>query len=1221
MAAEMTHPMISKFYLADEAQLMSTLVEQVGLDATARTAIEHKAKMFADAARSRSRRAKLIDQFLQEYGLSTHEGVTLMRLCEALIRTPDAATSNALVRDKVSDGVWSEHVFDSPSLLVNLSTIGLQLSSGWISATGGIDARNLAAKMGDGVLRQAMQRAMAMMGDHFVLGATIEHAQRKARSGENAGYVYSYDMLGEAAHTEADAARYFAAYEHAIQSLAKASSAHTSIAEAPGISVKLSALHPRYEYNQRDVCVPALAQRITALSSIAKSAGIGLTLDAEEADRLEVSLDIFQQLLNTPALAGWDGLGIVIQAYQRRASAVIDEIVRMARAASRKITVRLVKGAYWDMEIKRAQELGLESYPVFTRKENTDVSYLACARKLFAVGDVIFPQFATHNAHTVASVMHMAGQRRDYEFQRLHGMGEALHESLVETAGVRSRIYAPVGQHKDLLPYLVRRLLENGANSSFVNQLLDPAVDTKDIVRDPVTMSQFNDCAQHEKIPDPQDLFGGKRLSARGIDLTQSIHAHRVEAFRQQEIQTDAASLIAGERISGAIVPVTSPNDGSPLGTAAYATSEHVVMATASAQASSWSTQFSASQRAACLRRAADLLEDQMDVFIHLCMEEAGKTYPDGVAEVREAVDFCRYYADQAETAEINGRAPLGVVACISPWNFPLAIFLGQITAALAVGNTVVAKPAEQTPIVAYEALQLLHDAGIPQDAVHLIIGDGASLGTALVSDPTVKGVCFTGSTRTAKRIALNLAETGRPQTPLIAETGGLNAMIIDSTALLEQAVTDVIASAFQSAGQRCSACRVVCVQEDVADAFIEMLTGAMDLLHVGHPQTLKTDVGPVIDRAAGSMLETYITEKRTSWRVRGETPLPEDLPRGHYVRPVAFEINAISELEHEVFGPVLHVVRFKAAQLDQLIDDINHLGYGLTLGLHTRIDARIQHVAERARVGNLYVNRNQIGAVVGVQPFGGEGLSGTGPKAGGPHYLKRLTRPEGEMFSSGAAPDIPALEKHHDAGSNIAKVRKAFEAQKRIDRAAIFAQAAKAAEAHSMADAATLTRLTRLIDEVYNRTRTLPGPTGEANTLRLAPRGVLLCMGNDDPATAMDQLLQTLASGNAAIMAYKDDQLDVLEVGLDALRRAGLPDGLVCFVPGVESGAYLSTDIDGVVCDETVQTFIADTLCRRDGAILPLLSIWDDPERFCVERTLTINTTAAGGNASLLAM
>ena len=1142
-ATSFTAQSISDLYLADEAALVAALIRQADLDDMTRDTIGARARSLAKAARKGSRRAKLIDQFLREYGLSTHEGVTLMRLCEALIRTPDAETSNTLVRDKIGVGGWAKHIAGSTSFLVNLSTRALQVSSVWITSTGGKEAQNLAAKLGDGVLRQAMQHAMAIMGDHFVLGATIESAMHKAQAGERAGYVYSYDMLGEAAYTEADAARYFAAYEHAIQTLAAASLSFSSIDEAPGISVKLSALHPRYEYAQRARCVPDLVERLTALSTIAKSAGISLTIDAEEADRLETSLDIFNQLLETPDLAGWDGLGIVIQAYQRRATAVIDEVVRMARTTSHRIPVRLVKGAYWDMEIKRAQELGLVSYPVFTRKENTDVSYLACARKLFAAGNALYPQFATHNAHTVAAVMHMAGDRRDYEFQRLHGMGETLHEALIEVAGVRSRIYAPVGQHKDLLPYLVRRLLENGANSSFVNQLLDPGIEISDLVHDPIDTAYSNKTAQHPNIPDPRDQFDGERLAARGIDLTQAATAATIEVLHNIDTEINATSLIKGEAVSGTKAHVISPTDLSVVGDAAHAGIEHVANATAAAVASNWASEFPASERAACLRRAAQMLEERMEFFIGLCMKEAGKAYPDGVAEVREAVDFCRYYADQAETTVMECRASLGVVACISPWNFPLAIFLGQVTAALAAGNTVVTKPAEQTPLIAYEAVRLLHDAGIPKDALNLLIGDGAMLGSALVSDPAIDAVCFTGSTRTAKHIAKTLTDSGRPLTPFIAETGGLNAMIIDSTALLEQAVTDVVASAFQSAGQRCSACRFVCVQDDIAGAFIEMLKGAMDELQVGDPGRLQTDVGPVIDQAAQSMLQDYIAEKKACWKVIGETPISADVPGGFFVTPIAFEINAVSDLEHEVFGPVLHVVRFDGAELDTLIDEINGLGYGLTMGLHTRIDARVHQVAERARVGNLYVNRNQIGAVVGVQPFGGEGLSGTGPKAGGPHYLKRLSR---IIHTDETAVETPQVQFTSPGTADpvvIENLRKAQTTAHDIDRAEIFERAASLAAKASLASADLLRPFVELIRTVYNHTQTLPGPTGETNTLRLAPRGVLLCVTSGNSDIDSRQLLLALASGNSVILSRDETRADYLHPLLNLLQQAGLPE------------------------------------------------------------------------------
>lgn len=1113
---------LASAYTADESDILKKLIEIAALGEDDRRAISDTSLQLVSELRSEERPIPLMDALLQEYGLSTEEGVALMRLSEALIRTPDFPTARRLVRDKLIEADWREHAGQAPAFLVNQATNGLRLSAGWIKASGGIAATNIAAKLGDRVLGLVMNRVMAVMAEHFVLGRTIEDAASNARKGEDNGQTYSYDMLGEAALTMADANTYFEAYKHAVSHLASTGRNYASISKAPGISVKLSALHPRYEYAARERCAPVLIDRLVTLAKIAKQGGLSLAIDAEETDRLELSLQIFDALLTTPELADWNGLGLVVQSYQRRAVPVLTHVINATRAAKRKITIRLVKGAYWDSEIKRAQELGLESYPVFTRKENTDVSYLACARLLLDAGDSVFPQFATHNAHTAAAIAHMAGPNRHYELQRLHGMGKNLHEALHQTLGVSSRVYAPVGAHEDLLPYLVRRLLENGANSSFVNQIFDKEVAADTLVADPIAIASNHAKAANPKLPVPRMIAENSRITALGYDLTQSHLADTAEkhisssgpvVIHSATTNTDQDRILAPADLTRTVGQIPVQSVGA------------VDLAVKAANRSDWPTGISPAERSACLNRAADLLENEMLDFMHLCVMEAGKTLPDAVAEIREAVDFCRYYAAQAQTDRLKARRPLGTVACISPWNFPLAIFLGQVAAALSVGNTVVAKPAEQTPLISHRAMRLLYEAGIPEDAAQLLIGDGATLGTALTRHADIHGICFTGSTATAKRIASALAETGRATLPFIAETGGINTMIVDSTALLEQAVQDVVASAFQSTGQRCSACRIVCVQDEIADDFITMLTGAMDALTIGDPAKLSTDIGPAIDANARRMIETYIADKRLLFRTLGEVDVRALTDTGHFVTPIAFEINAISDVPREIFGPVLHVLRFKASKLDKLIDDINGTGFGLTMGLHTRLDNRIDTFSERAHVGNLYVNRNQIGAVVGIQPFGGEGLSGTGPKAGGPHYLLRLSE------------------------------------AREVDR--------------------NLTVQTEYV---------LPGPTGEQNTLRLHPRGTILCLGGDEPSHLDQQIALAKAAGNQVIT--------------------------------LEKGAVdIDGNYDGIAVDGARREEIAAHLCRRDGAILPLLSAFDDPERYYHERTVTINTTAAGGNASLLAM
>ncbi|MEM9225570.1 MAG: L-glutamate gamma-semialdehyde dehydrogenase [Pseudomonadota bacterium] len=1084
---------LSDAYLADETALIGQLIEAANISNSANDDIQSLATILTRGLLEDAHRLSAVDAFLSEYELSSQEGVLLMRLAESLVRTPDTGTAAYLLRDKITAGRWWPHR-SAPHALVKLGTLGLSLAKGWVQASGGVDAQHVVARFGDRIMLAAVRQAIALLGRHFVLGTSIGRATDRARTWSDYGATYSYDMLGEAAMTAADANRYFHHYNAALAHLAKTSSPKQDLHQSPALSVKLSALHPRYEFAQRDRCVPALTKRILALAERANAANIGLTIDAEEVDRLEVSLLVIEDVLSTPTLRGWDGFGLAVQAYQKRAGPVIDWVYETAKRHRQKVTVRLVKGAYWDSEIKRAQELGLDAYPVFTRKEHTDISYLACARKLLDAQDWIYPQFATHNAHTAAAIMQMAGSRRDLEFQRLHGMSDGLHRRLAQDHGFATRTYAPVGRHKDLLPYLVRRLLENGANSSFVNQILDSNGEIDALIRDPIECASDHGFSPHPALQTPRDRQGDSRAVASGADLTQWAVTQDIEA-----IETPAPSAPAG--------------DASDLDAAIKA-----------GRTSRWATTPS-HDRAARLHAAADLLErDHWDLNA-LCVYEAGKTWPDAEAELREAVDFLRYYADQAQCPSVAARAPLGPVACISPWNFPLAIFLGQVSAALSVGKTVQAHPAEQTPLIALEAVKRLYEAGIPKDALSVILGDGR-VGAKLVAHPDIRGVCFTGSTQTAIRIASTLAETGRGDIPLIAETGGINAMLIDSTALLEQAVRDVIASAFQSAGQRCSACRLVCVQDDIAAPFIKMLSGAMDELRTDDPAQLPTDLGSIIDAPAKARIDQHIDVCRGMYKTIGEAPAPANFDRP-YTAPIAFELNAIDDLREEVFGPVLHVVRFNRDDFAQTIEQINARGFGLTMGLHTRIDARVEQTRRLARVGNLYVNRNQIGAVVGEQPFGGEGLSGTGPKAGGPHYLKRLSRPISD---------------------------------------------------HERAPMETSVGL--------------PGPTGEQNTLSLVPRGRLLCLGGDTPETLQAQVARVRETGNEPVL----------------------------ILSGSIEKALRDLSLKGVVADGDIRQTAIEHLARRDGPILPLLSHIDEVERFLLERVVTIDTTAAGGNASLLA-
>jgi RHH-type proline utilization regulon transcriptional repressor/proline dehydrogenase/delta 1-pyrroline-5-carboxylate dehydrogenase len=997
---------------ADEATCVAELLELAAVDDPTRTRIRARALQLAERVRHAGGDQLGVEAFLQEYRLSTREGIMLMCLAEALLRIPDADTADRLIRDKLSAGEWSRHLGRSGSLLVNASTWGLMLTGRFVRADleqnddAGAWLARLIQRLGEPVLRQALLQAMRVLGRHFVLGQTIEQAIRRAREAEAKGYRYSYDMLGEAARTAADAEHYHGAYRDAIAAISTAAQGH-DLMTRPGISIKLSALHPRYELAQHRLLQAELYPRVLELLQAARAGDVAVTIDAEETERLEPSLDLFERLAAAPELAGWNGVGLAVQAYQKRAIHVIAWLEALAARAQRRIPVRLVKGAYWDTEIKRTQEHGLDDYPVFTRKLATDVCYLACARRLLAGGEAFYPQFATHNAQTLGSIIELAGNRRDFEFQRLHGMGEALYEELVgaDDGRVACRVYAPVGSHQDLLPYLVRRLLENGANTSFVNRILDPGVPLETLIEDPVCQLARLDPKRHPRIPLPRDLYGPERRNARGIDLRDPLVLNDLAGRlgRAFEPGFEARPGIPDGR--GEVLAVLDPADRAfAVGSVIETGPETVAEAVRRAQAgfAAWE-RTPLDQRVECLRRAADLYEAHAAELIAWCVREGGRTLPDAVAEVREAVDFLRYYAMEAlakaaprelpgPTGEGNRLAlhGRGAFVAISPWNFPLAIFTGQIAAALAVGNAVLAKPAPQTPLIAAKAVALLHRAGVPEDALILLPG-GPAVGARLVADAGIAGVAFTGSTQTAWAINRALAAKDGPIVPLIAETGGQNAMLVDSSALPEQVVADVLDSSFRSAGQRCSALRVLCVQDDIAPRVLDMLAGAMLELEIGDPGLLATDVGPVIDEAAKRRLEQHAARMMREARLIQRVPLRDDLGRGCFFAPHAFEIESIAQLEGEVFGPILHVVRFDSDRLGAMIDAINGTGYGLTLGVHSRIDQTVDLVLERARAGNIYVNRNMIGAVVGVQPFGGERLSGTGPKAGGPHYLARF--------------------------------------------------------------------------------------------------------------------------------------------------------------------------------------------------------------------------------------
>ncbi|WP_204113606.1 bifunctional proline dehydrogenase/L-glutamate gamma-semialdehyde dehydrogenase PutA [Shimia biformata] len=1057
----------------DEAALVQRLVAEAALSTESRARISTEAAGLVRQIRSQTRPG-LMEVFLAEYGLSTDEGVALMCLAEALLRVPDAETIDALIEDKIAPSDWGKHLGHSTSSLVNASTWALMLTGKVLDdeEPGLIGTlRGAVRRLGEPVIRTAVGRAMKEMGRQFVLGETITAAMDRAAGMEKKGYTYSYDMLGEAAKTDEDAMRYHLAYSRAITAIANACT-HEDIRRNPGISVKLSALHPRYEVAQKARVMDELVPRLRSLALLAKSAGMGLNVDAEEADRLSISMDVIEAVLSEPALAGWDGFGVVVQAYGKRAGVTLDYLYELATRLDRRIMVRLVKGAYWDTEIKHAQVLGVDGFPVFTSKTATDVSYIANARKLLGMTDRIYPQFATHNAHTVAAVLEMATDTDSFEFQRLHGMGESLHDIVLTGRGTRCRIYAPVGAHRDLLAYLVRRLLENGANSSFVNQIVDEEVPAEAVAADPFDAL---DAEGGMNIPTGPDLFRPERVNSAGFDLRDIPTLERIEAARTpfQHAKWQATPLLAGKAAPNTPLPVLNPaQPGDTPGTVAEASAEDI--ATALSNATPWEA--APVDRAAILNKAADLYEENFGEFFALLSREAGKSLPDAVAELREAVDFLRYYAANAPQTP-----PAGVFTCISPWNFPLAIFTGQVSAALAAGNAVLAKPAEQTPLIAHKAVSLLIEAGVPRSALQLLPGGGA-VGAALTSDPRVNGVAFTGSTETALKIRSAMATNLAPGAPLIAETGGLNAMIVDSTALPEQAVTAIVESAFQSAGQRCSALRCLYVQEDIADGLIRMLKGAMKEFAVGDPWHLATDCGPVIDEEARQGIAAHIAQAEIDGRVLFQLPTPQT---GTFIAPTLIRIDGIADLEREIFGPVLHVATFKAGELDAVIDAINATGYGLTFGLQTRIDDRVQHVSDRIHAGNIYVNRNQIGAIVGSQPFGGEGLSGTGPKAGGPLYLTRFSKIEERQVSDGWAGPMPSD---------------------------VLAQ--KIATALPGADLDTVT---------------LPGPTGESNRLSTFARPPVLCLGPGE-AAAREQAAAVRALGGRAVEATGPVQPETLE-------------------------------------------------------------------------------------------
>lgn len=1007
---------INEAYRVDESSLVTQLSEKSALEPQRVASIQNSARQLIESVRIARKKSTGIDSFLTEYALSSEEGIALMCLAEAMLRVPDNATIDSLIKDKLTGADWKSHKGQSESFFVNATTWGLILTGKVLAPE---KSENILGKAlmkwvnrgSEAVVRTAVDKAMRIMSKQFVMGRTIHEALRRARKKEAKGYRYSYDMLGEAALTSKDAAGYFVAYKQAIESIGKKVDKNANVYQGAGISIKLSALHPRYSESQKEKVIEELVPKLLTLARLAKEYGIAFTIDAEESERLDLSLDLIEKVFCDESLKDWNGFGLALQAYQKRAFYVLDWVSALARKKQRRIMVRLVKGAYWDSEIKKTQMQGLSEYPVFTRKAFTDLSYQACAQKMFTMTDAIYPQFATHNAYSVAMILHLAGEYKDFEFQCLHGMGNELYEQVVpkDKHGIACRIYAPVGSHEDLLPYLVRRLLENGANSSFVNRIADERAPISDLVEDPVSKASSLLAKINQNIPLPEHLFLPERKNSQGFDFSN----RRERGLLQQELanlnlcEWKAGPLIGGLCSLDLAQPVVSPQQSDlVIGLVKNASLDEVEKALVQALSAyvSWSNT-SVEERAACILRFADLLQaNRAELMALLCLE-AGKTWNDALGEVREAIDFCYYYANQAQelmstpkslsgyTGELNELSlhPRGTVLCISPWNFPLAIFTGQVVAGLVTGNCVLAKPAEQTPLVAAYAVKLMHSAGVPGSVIQLLPGSGELIGSALVADERIKAVLFTGSTDTANHIHRSLAARGGEIIPFIAETGGQNAMIVDSSALLEQVVVDVLGSAFGSAGQRCSALRVLFIQSEVYAQTIELLKGAMAELVVGDPGWLTTDVGPVIDKEALSILKTHVNQMKKTHEIIYQCPLPKELESGCFMPPTAIAIEDMQALEKEVFGPILHVISFEKKDLDKVLEQINQTGYGLTLGIHSRINEKVEYIRKRIHAGNCYVNRNMIGAVVGLQPFGGEGLSGTGPKAGGPHYLLRL--------------------------------------------------------------------------------------------------------------------------------------------------------------------------------------------------------------------------------------
>ena len=1147
--------------VSNENQLLDGLIAKGGISHQSRKKICQDAEELVHEIKTSSK-VGFLDSILAQYGLGTKGGVAILRLAEAFMRVPDKKTMDALIADKLTSVDWKAQRGASTTRLVNLLTIGLHFASFCVQGTSkrgilGWPRRFLKWKTTP-FIRLATKFTVKKMAGRFVLGKTMGEALRRSEPAEREGYHYSFDMLGEAALTEKDAQFFFEAYQESITSLAPKCLSE-DYRDNHGISIKLSAIHPRYEWTQRDRVLEELVDKVRTLSLMAKEANMGISIDAEEADRLELSLEVIKKVLSSPELEGWDGFGIVVQAYGKSAPYVLDWLYHLASELDRKIAVRLVKGAYWDYEIKKAQLDGLVDFPVYTNKAGTDVSYLCCAKKLLSMTDRVYPQFAGHNAHTVSSILEFAKEDQAFEFQRIHGMGESLHEIIKSRNNTKCRIYAPVGEHKELLPYLARRMLENGANSSFLNQLADPNLQTKDIVSDPFDLLKKARERNLQVVRPPEEIFGPERKNSKGWDIHNPAVLEEIETTREpfKTFQWNKSLFETSDDQTSLVQTIKNPsNPNDIVGYCKYSSRKDVSDVLEST--SPWLNSDS-KERASALTKASYLYESNAPEILALLCREAGKTINDAVGEIREAVDFLRYYASQA--TEVDTCKPVGIVSCISPWNFPLAIFTGQIAGALASGNGVIAKSSEQTSLIAQLAIDLLHQAGVPKNVLQLVCGEGPDVGAQIVSDKRVSGVAFTGSTETAQQIQKNMAKYLNPTARFVAETGGLNAMIVDSTALPEQVVKDIFVSSFQSAGQRCSALRILYLQEDIEESFLTMLFGAMDQLCIGDPWNSSTDIGPLIDEPSFQKITNYIKEAESKGHILKQCRVPTD---GYFIGPTVIRVKGIEDLKEEIFGPVLHVAPFDISNLEEIIKAVNSRGFGLTFGLHSRIDYRVKEITEKLKIGNIYVNRNQIGAVVGSQPFGGEGLSGTGPKAGGPGLVKSFTKKKLPLhsFSSTREPLV-----------NPTDVQKL---------------------------------LNQVVNQVSKvKSENFPGPTGETNQLNYYPRGTILCLG----PTSDDCEAQAGIATKAGCTAVK------ICPGIKGINS----------IAGYLAPEHLTTlegfDVVALWSDEMELRRTRTALAKRQDKFIPLVATNEMEEFLYHERHVCTDTTAAGGNATLFAM